>query len=213
MFLSVKRSSLASLIVLAIAAVGAPQEVLDRIVARVDGEPLMLSDVRAAIRLGVVETPPGTDQILSGMRQMIERKLVLAEVARYAPGEPDPAALTAQVSALKARVGGQAEIAALEKATGVGEAQIREIARDNLRIQSYLNQRFGSSSQPTDDEVGQYYRTHLDDFRKDGQVIPFVEAEPVARLRAAAERRGAIIFQWMRELRQRADVVERYPPD
>jgi hypothetical protein len=90
---------------------------------------------------------------------------------------------------------------------------VREIARDNLRIQAYLNQRFGSSAQPTDEEVGQYYRNHLDDFRNaNGVVVPFVEAEPIARQRAAAERRNAVILQWMRDLRQRGDVVELYPP-
>jgi hypothetical protein len=189
------------------------QEVLDRVVARVDGDPLTLSDVRAAIKLGIVETPEGVDPILSGLRLLIERKLVLAEVTRFAPGEPDRAMLDGQVNALITKAGGKAGLAELERTTGIGETQVREIARDNLRMQAYLNQRFGASAQPTDEEVGQYYRNHLDDFRNaSGVVVPFVEAEPVARQRAAAERRDAIIFQWMRELRQRADVVELYPP-
>jgi hypothetical protein len=188
------------------------QQVLDRVVARVEGTPIMLSDARAAIRLGLVETTPGVDPILSAVRQLVERRLVLAEVARFAPAEPDRAPLNGQVNALKEHVGSAADLAALEKSTGYGEAQIREVARDNLRTQAYLNQRFGSSVQPTDDEVGQYYRTHLDEFTENGRVIPFVEAEPAARRKAAAERRSAIIFQWMRELRQRADVVELYPP-
>ena len=189
------------------------QEVLDRVLARVDGDPLTLSDVRAAIKLGVVEPPEGVDPILSGLRLLIERKLVLAEVARFAPGEPDAAILNGQVNGLIARAGGKAGLVELERTTGIGEAQVHEIARDNLRIQAYLNQRFGASVQPTDEEVGQYYRNHLDDFRNaSGVVVPFVEAEPVARQRAAAERRNAVIFQWMRELRQRGDVVELYPP-
>ena len=188
------------------------QEVLDRVLARVEGDPIMLSDAKAAIRLGLVETTEGVDPILSSLRQLVERRLVLAEVVRFAPGEPDPAMLDANVNALKARIGSTADLAALEKATGYGEEQVRETARDDLRMQAYLNQRFGSTVQPTDDEVGQYYRTHLDEFTESGRVIPFVEAEPVARQKAATERRRAIIFQWMRELRQRADVLELYPP-
>lgn len=190
-----------------------PQDVLDRVLARVDGDPVTLSDVRAAIKLGVVETPEGVDPILSGLRLLVERRLVLAEVTRFAPGEPDRKLLEAEVNTLITRAGGKAGLAELERTTGIGEAQVREIARDNLRIQAYLNQRFGASAQPTDEEVGQYYRNHLDDFRNaSGVVVPFVEAEPVARQRAAEERRNAVIFQWMRELRQRADVVELYPP-
>ena len=202
---------LLALLAHAVGAAGA-QEVLDRVVARVEGTPIMLSDARAAIRLGLIETTPGVDPILSSVRQLVERRLVLAEVARYAPAEPDPTMLNAHVNSLKARVGATGDLSSLEKTTGYGEAQIREVARDTLRMQAYLNQRFGSSVQPSDDEVGQYYRTHLDEFTENGRVLPFVEAEPVARQKAAAERRGAMIFQWMRELRQRANVVELYPP-
>jgi hypothetical protein len=205
---------LVAAVLIAFATLGSAhaQELLDRVVARVDGNPVTLSDVRAAIRLRLVEPAEGVDPILFALRQLIERRLVLAEVARFAPPEPSPAALTAQASTLKARVGSPADLAALERSTGYGDDQIRDVARDDLRIQAYLNQRFGSSVQPSEDEVGQYYRTHLDEFTKDGRVIPFVEAEPAARQKAAAERRQALIFQWMRELHQRGDVVELYQP-
>jgi len=188
------------------------QELLDRVVARVDGSPVTLSDTRAAIKLRLVEPVAGVDPILFAMRELVERRLVLAEVARFAPPEPDPAALSTEVNALKNRVGTATDLATLEKTTGYGESQIREVARDTLRIQAYLNQRFGSNVQPSEDDVGQYYRTHLEQFTRDGRVIPFVEAEPAARRKAADERRQALVFQWMRELRQRADVVELYQP-
>jgi hypothetical protein len=206
------RGWLAALLVLGAAGAAHPQEVLDRVLARVDGHPITLSDTRAAQRLGLVEVAAGVDPVLLGLRQLVERRLMLAEVARFAPPEPDAAALSAQVAVLRDRVGSAADLAELERTTGYGDLQIREVARDNLRIQAYLTQRFGSLVQPSDDDVGQYYRTHLDQFTRDGRVIPFAEAEPIARQRAAAERRDAVIMQWMRELHQRADVVELYRP-
>jgi hypothetical protein len=186
------------------------QEVLDRVLARVNGEPITLTDARAAIALGVVEPAPGVDPIVSTVLQLIERRLVLAEVARFAPPEPDIAAMNAQVNTLKSRVGGPQQLAALEKSTGVGDTRIREIARDTLRIQAYLNQRFGASVQASDEDAAAYYRAHLDEFRLEGKLVPYTEAAPLARQRASEERRRAMIFQWMRELRQRADVVENY---
>jgi hypothetical protein len=186
------------------------QEVLDRVLARVNGEPITLTDARAALALGVVEQPAGVDPVVSSVLQLIERRLVLAEVARFAPPEPDVTSLNGEVTALKSRAGSAEALAALEKNTGVGEGQIREMARDNLRIEAYLNQRFGSSIQATDEEAAAYYRSHLDEFRVNGQLTSYAEAEAVARQKAAGERRRAIIFQWMRELRQRADVVEFY---
>jgi hypothetical protein len=191
------------------APVGA-QELLDRVLARVNEEPITLTDARAAIGLGMIELTEGVDPIVSALPQLVERRLVLAEVARFAPPEPDITSLNGQVNAIEARVGSPERLAELERSTGVGESQIREIARDDLRIRAYLNQRFGSSVQATEEDAAAYYRAHLDEFRVNGVLTPYPEAEAAARQKAAAERRAAIIFQWMRELRQRADVVEMY---
>jgi hypothetical protein len=197
-------------IAMLIAAPVPAQELLDRVLARVNEEPITLTDARAAIGLGMIEQTEGVDPIVSALPQLIERRLVLAEVARFAPPEPDITSLNGQVNAIKARVGSPERLAELERSTGVGDTQIREIARDDLRIRAYLNQRFGSSVQATDEDAAAYYRAHLDQFRVNGVLTPYPEAQADARERAAAERRGAIIFQWMRELRQRADVVEMY---
>jgi hypothetical protein len=90
--------------------------------------------------------------------------------------------------------------------TGLDEVRIREMGRDTLRIQAYLNQRFGTAAQLTEEEVLQYYRIHPDEFTRDGRLIPFGEAEPSARQRAAAERRSLAIAQWLRDLRVRAEI-------
>ena len=197
-------------LVVVLGVTASAQEMLDRVLARVNEEPITLTDTRAALALGIVERPEGVDPIVSAVLQLIERRLVLAEVARFAPPEPDITSLNGQVTAIVSRLGGPQQVGALEKSTGVGDTQIREIARDNLRIQSYLNQRFGSSVQATDEDAAAYYRAHLDEFRVNGELIPYSEAAPSARQKAAVERRRAVIFQWVRELRQRADVVENY---
>jgi hypothetical protein len=91
-------------------------------------------------------------------------------------------------------------------ATGIDAARLREFARDNLRIRAYLDQRFGSTVQLTEDEVERYYRIHPEEFTRNGQLVPFAEAAPAVRTRAAAERRAAIVAQWVRDLRTRASV-------
>ncbi|MDQ5832030.1 MAG: hypothetical protein M3550_03100, partial [Actinomycetota bacterium] len=126
--------------------------------------------------------------------------------ARFAPPEPAPADLARETAALTARAG--ARLAAVMEATGIDEARIRDTARDNLRIQAYLNQRFGATVQLTEEEVAQYYRIHPDDFTRNGTLAPFAEAEPLARERAGAERRASIVAQWMQDLRSRAEISE-----
>jgi hypothetical protein len=188
----------------------AAQQLLDRIVARANGDVITLTDVKAAVALGVVEAPAGAGESVA-IERLIDRQLVLAEVARFAPPEPAAADVARETAALAARVGSR--LAALMESTGIDEARIRDIARDNLRIQAYLNQRFGTTAQLTEEEVEQYYRIHPDEFTRNGTLMPFGEAEPLVRARAGAERRASTVAQWMQDLRSRADVQIRQSVD
>ncbi|MBI4887983.1 MAG: hypothetical protein HY824_12890 [Acidobacteria bacterium] len=182
----------------------AAQQLLDRVVARVDGSAITLTDVRAAVALGVLDLPPEAGEDAAAER-LIDRQLVLVEVARFTPPEPPPADVAREAAAMTARVG--EGVAALMQRTGLDEGRVREIARDTLRIQAYLNQRYGTASQLTEDEVLQYYRIHPEDFTRENRLAPFAEAEPLARRRAAAERRAAAVAQLLRDLRGRAEIV------
>lgn len=188
-----------------LAATGAgAQQLLDRVVARVDGYAITLTDLTAAMALGVVDVAAGSDE-RQGIDRLVDRQLVLAEVARFAPPEPAPAAIAEQVAAMTIRAG--ARLDAVITQTGVDEARIREMARDTLRIDAYLNQRFGTSVQLSEDEVLQYYRIHPEAFTRDGRLTPFGAASAQARELAAAERRAGTVAQWMRDLRSRATVT------
>ena len=182
------------------------QQLLDKVVARVNTYAITLTDVNAALALGVVDVPAGSTQEATATQRLIERQLVLSEVARFAPPEPDVAAVDREMAMMKGRPG--ARLDTVMQATGLDEARLRDIARDSLRIQAYLNQRFGTTVQVSDEEVARYYRSHGSEFQRNGMPIPFDEAEPAARQGAAAARRGATILQWMSDLRQRAEIVE-----
>jgi hypothetical protein len=181
------------------------QQLIDRVVARVDGYPLTLTDVQAASGLGLIQAPPGSDPMVTGTQLMIDRQLELAEVQRFPPPEPDRAAVTSEVARLKMNAG--ARLPVLMQSTGLSEQRINDIARDNLRIAAYLDQRFGTAVQVSDEEVATYYRTHEAEFTRGGDVLPFEDAQPVARQRVSEERRRATVDQWIRDLRSRADVA------
>jgi hypothetical protein len=198
-----------SWLVVAIAAWTPPhagaQQLLDRVVARVDGYAITLTDVNAAIELGVVEVPAGSDRLAAGIEGLVERQLVLAEVARFAPPEPRAEEVDREVASMTARTGGRLE--AVMEATGVDRARLREMARDTIRIRAYLDQRFGTTVQVSNEEVSQYYRAHPDEFVRNGEQLSFEAAEPEVRRRAAVARRAATIAQWLRDLRARAEII------
>ena len=72
----------------ALAAPLAAQTLLDRVVARVNGTTVLLSDVRAAVAVGLVEGPAESDD---AVEQMVQRALLVEEVNRFPPPEPTAA--------------------------------------------------------------------------------------------------------------------------
>ena len=177
------------------------QQLLDRILARVSGNEITLTDLQAARGFGIVPGP--TDE--AALQQMIDRQLLLLEVARFPPPDPSEPAIAAEIARQRSAAG--ARLQQLMESTGTDEARLRDFARDTLRIAAYIDQRFGTSMQVTDDEAAAYYGAHPEEFRRNGVAIPFQEALPVARERASIERRNEQVLRWMYDLRGRADIA------
>ena len=111
------------------------QQVLDSVVARVGSSAITRTDVDAAVTFGIV----GRDD---AVRQLIDRRLMLAEVNRFPPPEPGATEIKLLMETMRKTAG--AEVAAVMKRTGVNDDRLAELARDTLRIQSYMQQRFGN---------------------------------------------------------------------
>jgi hypothetical protein len=129
-------------------------ELIDRIMAVVGGQPVTLSDVNAALQFHLVEPPAGTRDALGyAMERLVDRALILTEVDRFQPPEPDPVEITIRVDELERRAG---SAAAFEKAlavTGTTREQLRRSIRDDLRTVTYINQRFGANIAPAEREA------------------------------------------------------------
>jgi hypothetical protein len=124
---------------------GARAETIDRVLAVAGGQVIMLSDVTAALELGLVSDDGATDRIGAALAKLISRRLVLGEVNRYAPPEPANDAVEREVASVRARFPSrQAFETALER-VGLTEAHLREIVRENLRIRAYIGQRFAGA--------------------------------------------------------------------
>jgi hypothetical protein len=171
-------------------------------VARVNGTVILLSDERAAVRFGLVDAAADSED---AVEQMVQRALLVEEVNRFPPPEPTTEALDAEVARLRTRAGGSLDD--VERSTGITAEAVRLLARDRLRIQSYIDQRFGVTVPLTDEQVLEYYRAHPEEFTSNGQSVPFERAQGLARERAGLQQRQRTISQWLRDLRARADVT------
>jgi hypothetical protein len=156
-----------------------------------------------AVRLGLAPAPAASDPIAAPLDALIERRLVLEEVDRYAPPDPTDADIDRRLAEVRGRAGAGFE--AILRETGISPDQLRRQVRDDLRMEAYLLQRFGAM-QPSEEEIQQYYRDHQSDFMRNGAVRPLDEVRDVARAQLIANQRGVMIKDWTAGLRRRATI-------
>jgi len=78
-------------------------DVIDRVMAVVNQQPILLSDLNAALLFQFVPRPEGGDPLASTLDRLIERTLILEEVERYQPPEPAPDEIDKRIEAIRHR--------------------------------------------------------------------------------------------------------------
>jgi len=156
-------------LVLVVSGHVAQADVIDRIMAVVGGQTIALSDVTAATEFHLVDVPPDTaDPVAYTLDRLIQRTLILAEVERFQPPEPDPIEMTIRIDDLERRAGSAAAFDKALRVTGMSRGQLRRYIRDDLRITTYLNQRFGANTDPAERRTA--IATWVSELRKRGDV-------------------------------------------
>ena len=164
-------------LVVFLGATAASAEVIDRVVAVVGGQIITRSDVDAAAAFGLA----------SNLQELIDRTLMLSEVRRVAPPDPAPPAVDARVARMRANFATPEAFVRALQLGGLDDAVLRAFAADDLRLSTYLEERFSGASQPTEEEVRQ--------------------AGESARAQLTAEHRQALVNAWLAELRRRIDIT------
>ena len=182
------------------------QDLIDSVLAVVEGQVIMLSDVRAFLDLRLLESPDATDPMPPVLTALIERRLILDEVVRYGLEDPPPAEVEARLADLVVRVGGPEGFERRLLALGFTIDDLTQVLRDDLRIERYLTRRFPSARQPTADEVAAYFREHAVEFQTGGVPQSFDAARDEARRRLSEALRQDLIDDWVERLTTRAEV-------
>jgi len=145
------------------ALVAQAPEVLDRTVAIVSGRTITLSDARTALALGLVE---GREVDHAVVQRLVDRELMLREADRYDPAEPPADRVEAGLADARRRAGGEAALARVLEAGGFTEARLRAWIRDDLRLDTYLRQRFAA-----DDQRAELIADWVSDLRRRAQIV------------------------------------------
>ncbi len=179
-------------------------ELLERTLAIVGGAVVTQSDVSLVVALDLLEaTAAATPE--SALAALIDRWLMLHEVARFAPAEPAAAAVEARLAAVRARAGDPALVTRRLSEAGRDASYLTAWVRDDLRIAAYLDQRFASTGTPSELDVTAYAERLAAEL--DAAGLTGDQALAAARTRLIQERRRELIADWLADLRRRTSVV------
>jgi hypothetical protein len=197
---------------IALCAARTQAEVIDRILATVGGGLVLQTDAVAAVRLGFMQVPANQEPLQWTLDRLIERRLMLIEVDRFGPPEPSLVEIDRRMQQIDERIGSGERLDAILRETGLSVEQLRLYVRDDLRIDAYIQQRFGATFQPTEEDIVAYYREHQAAFTRDGKLQPFAQVRTEARAAVVAQLRAAAVRDWVSGLRRRTEVNVLYLP-
>jgi hypothetical protein len=136
----------------------------------------MLTDVTAATQFHLVDVPPGTaDPTAYVVDRLIRRTLILTEVDRFQPPAPDETEITRRIDDVERRAGSREAFEHALAVTGTTRDQLRRFIRDDLRIRTYVLQRFGAEHSET--EVNERLDTWVADLRRRTEVSVLYQAK------------------------------------
>ncbi len=197
----------AAFIILALAVVTSGQEVVDRIVARVDTDIILLSDVRELARYQnfLDEKSESDAEVLD---HLIDQWIVRNEAKAALYPQPSDEEVQRSLARLKRSFSSPEEFEAREKQAGLTDDDVMRMLRSQLYLSNYLDSRFRASIQVDEKDIEEFYKT---------RVIPRAESRGQAppTLEAARGRIQEVLVQqeinvqadrWLKESRARLRV-------
>jgi hypothetical protein len=136
------------------------QEVVDRIVARVETEIILQSDVRQLSRYqAFLDGKPQSDADI--LNRLIDQWIVRSEagVARFP--QPSDEDINRSIERLKRSFSSPEEFQTRQKQSGITDDEIRRFVRAQLYLSNYLDSRFRPSIQIDEKAIDDFYRSRV----------------------------------------------------
>lgn len=183
------------------------QEVVDRIVARVENDVILLSDVRALGRYQqFLDGKSETDaQVLD---RLIDQWIVRTEADVSHSPRPSEADIDRGLSRVRNSFGSEQEYEARRKQAGLSEQDVRAMVASQLYLSNYLDSRFRPAVQIDPKEIEDFYQTAVVPRAKArGQAPPTLDAARDAIQEALIQNGiNQQADQWLKESRLRLHV-------
>jgi hypothetical protein len=189
---------------------------VDRVVAVVDEDPILDSDIDRVVGLGLLPAlaaEGAAEQRRRALDLLIEQRLRLHEVDRFGFEETPLAALDLQMEQARSRFPSQEAFLAELARLGLDETALRQLLARQLTVLAYVEERLGPRVFVSVDDIARYYNEELVPALRSGGTaaaeIPTLESVRESIRAVLRERRlNEEIDRWTADLRSKADVVD-----
>jgi parvulin-like peptidyl-prolyl isomerase len=167
---------LLSLLLLCASATTLAQQVIDRIVARIEDDVILLSEVQELSRYQkFVNGQSESDQQI--LDRLIDQWIVRTEAQTSRFPQPSPADVQRNVEQIKKSFASPEEYETRKKESGLTDNQLRAMSAAQLYLTNYLDSRFRPSIQVDSKAIEDYYQIGvLARAKAGGQQPPTLEA-------------------------------------
>lgn len=192
-------------------AAGGGEELVDRIVAVVDEDPILASELEEVIGLGLAEPRAGeTAEQLRGrvLEALVDERLRFHEVDRFGFEQVPVAVIEQRLAEIRSRFGSEAAFRARLAQLETTPDELRQLVARQLMVLTYVDERLGARVFVSLDDIRAYYdQTLVPAMRQRGETPPPIDTvrEDVRAL-LKEQRLNEEITRWTEELRAQADV-------
>jgi parvulin-like peptidyl-prolyl isomerase len=189
----------------------APAQLKDRVLAVVDEDPILSSDLDRVIALGLKAPKPGENDAVFRRRvlnDLIEERLRFHEIDRFGFEQVPVDEIDAHVAELRGSFKDEAAFQQVLKEHGLILKDVRQIVARQLGVLTYVDEQLGPRVFVGLDDINSYYTKVLTpEMKKRGQPVPPLdEVRDQIRGVLREQRLNEAIGKWTEELRRKADI-------
>jgi len=186
---------------------------VDRILAVVDDDPILASEVDQVLFFGIIR--PETEEDNRAVKRraldfLIEERLRFHEVDRFGFAEVPVEVVDEEFDKLEQRLGGTEELAAAIEEMGLDEQGVRQVLARQVMVWVYVEERLGARIFVGLEDIRQYYdETLVPELEERGDPVPAVEeVREAIRALLREQRMNEELEHWTTELQQQADIED-----
>ena len=191
------------------------REPADRILAVVDDDPILASEVNQVLSFGIVEQGAEEDDREAQRRALdflIEERLRFHEVDRFGFAEVPIEDVDNEFNGLQKRFGGAEKFDQKLQALGLDEQGARQVLARQVMVWVYVEERLGARIFVGLDDIREYYDNILTPqlIERGDSVPPVKEVREAIRTLLREQRMNEELERWTTELLQQADIEDNF---